>query len=643
MRWLLVPRPTSLDPRRVVPYIRYVGPRALALQLVNGPLYLLLRLMRILRRSIHLPYHAARLLPDRLVNLPAVAAVVSRLPTPRSVRRNVDPRLGVLGLFRRLDERGVRYVVLRWFEDLPSWPPGEDVDILVHDDDLDTIEDLFVTAPRRLPCDVYAVSAVPGADWNDLPYYAAPLGRRILEGRVLHRDVCYVPEPRTHFLSLAYHAVYHKGEASGLPRCGGIDRVAPNGHDYRVVLERLAATVGVQVDEWSLAGVHEMLQRHGWAPPADSLSKLSAHSPWLRTLLPDLLPGGEPPDGELLAFVIREVAVRRGQVDRIMAWLEDRGLDVLAVKELDALERQRVSDQVRGGHWGAGPFPVSGGPPAVVVAAYDYHPTPVPAEKRTTHPQVRNGNVFVKDSIRDELNATTLCTRWTNPIHGSDNEHEAWAYVRAAWPERLTELKREVDHRRRAYRTPYRVIRALGTWRRRGKVEVIDFHGAPAVCKVFKAGRERFFEREIFVTRDLSADCQHVPPLLEAGDNYLVLPLYENVLARATPREQRRVLRGLAREIVGIAEFFFEQGYALIDFHPSNLIVTPTHELKVVDFEFLYRYPRRPPHFGLSYDVVGVPAGFSGDLPRGAGPRGATFDRTWSEWLGATFDELDPS
>lgn len=51
-------------------------------------------------------------------------------------------------------------------------------------------------------------------------------------------------------------------------------------------------------------------------------------------------------------------------------------------------------------------------------------------------------------------------------------------------------------------------------------------------------GRERLLEREVFVTRNLSAESPQGPPLLEAG----------------------------------------EQGCALIDFHPSNLIVTTEHE-----------------------------------------------------------------
>jgi hypothetical protein len=51
-------------------------------------------------------------------------------------RRYLRPGVTLEALFDELNRRGVRYAVLRWFETLPSVGPGEDVDILVADEDL---------------------------------------------------------------------------------------------------------------------------------------------------------------------------------------------------------------------------------------------------------------------------------------------------------------------------------------------------------------------------------------------------------------------------------------------------------------------------------------------------------------------------
>lgn len=89
----------------------------------------------------------------------------------RHVRRFVDPALGRLGLFQKLHERNIRYVVLRWFNELPDWPAGEDVDILIDINDLNRIDDLFVRNDQSIPCDVYASSESKGADMKGLAYY----------------------------------------------------------------------------------------------------------------------------------------------------------------------------------------------------------------------------------------------------------------------------------------------------------------------------------------------------------------------------------------------------------------------------------------------------------------------------------------
>ncbi len=71
--------------------------------------------------------------------------------------------------------------------------------------------------PGIQPVDVYSATGLPGADFRAMPYFPPYLADELLDRAVIHRGLCRVPAPREHFLSLAYHALYHKGGDSGIP------------------------------------------------------------------------------------------------------------------------------------------------------------------------------------------------------------------------------------------------------------------------------------------------------------------------------------------------------------------------------------------------------------------------------------------
>ena len=51
-------------------------------------------------------------------------------------RRHLRHGLPVDEFFDQLNRLGVRYAVLRWFDTLPAVEPGEDIDVLVADEDV---------------------------------------------------------------------------------------------------------------------------------------------------------------------------------------------------------------------------------------------------------------------------------------------------------------------------------------------------------------------------------------------------------------------------------------------------------------------------------------------------------------------------
>ena len=178
-----------------------------------------IQLVEALQSAYALFVRVLRKLNRRVIRFAWLRRAINRLlPCPQMVERYIDPAMGVERFFSVLNDRGVRYTVLRWFEDFPYLTQGNDVDLLVDDDDLPKIRDLFVTLPTGIHCDVYAVSALQGASYRKgVPLYPSHLARQILDTSVRYKDTYRVPDPKHYFLSLAYHAVYHWAEASGLP------------------------------------------------------------------------------------------------------------------------------------------------------------------------------------------------------------------------------------------------------------------------------------------------------------------------------------------------------------------------------------------------------------------------------------------
>ncbi len=82
------------------------------------------------------------------------------------VRRYLRPGLDLDGFFDELERLGIRYAVLRWFDSLPAVEPGEDVDVLVADEDLPRLKPFlrsYLVPPPTQKFDVYSVSGEQAA------------------------------------------------------------------------------------------------------------------------------------------------------------------------------------------------------------------------------------------------------------------------------------------------------------------------------------------------------------------------------------------------------------------------------------------------------------------------------------------------
>jgi hypothetical protein len=246
-----------------------------------------------IQSAYRLGVHMMRKANRRVIRFYWLQRMINRLlPCPQMVHRYIDPALGIEKFFSVLNERGVRYTVLRWFEDLPELAKGDDIDMLVHDDDLPKIKDLFVVLPTHFSCDIYGISPLPGSSYRKgVSYYPSYIAQEILDTSVTYKDIYRVPDPKHYFLSLAYHAIYHKAEASRLAYAMDKPPAAVDGpRSYSEKLLALGDACGFQVSP-NLGSLHELLTEYGWAPRIDVLRVLAKDSRWLTSLLNETLSG----------------------------------------------------------------------------------------------------------------------------------------------------------------------------------------------------------------------------------------------------------------------------------------------------------------------------------------------------------------
>jgi nucleoside diphosphate kinase len=364
----------------------------------------------------------------------------TRVKRPKNCRRNalhfIPHCLGLRGMFQQFDERRVSYAVLRWFERLPEIEPDEDVDMLVADDSLADVLDVLHAEPGIQPCDVYSESGLARSAYCGTPYYPAEVAQRILAGAIRHNDVCMVPNLRDYFHSLAYHAVYHKGPKTNLAR-GDLklsERVKSD-HDFAGILGDMARRMGIDA-EISLKGLHDYLQKSGWGPSPEMLSRLAragSGNRWLQVFVDELSPHVN--DQGLTVFVLRQEAVRRGMTSKIVDMIGEQGFEILATHVLSRDEITYAAARTRGGNWEAGkPYAITGGPPAATVVCYDHAPLTPNRRQRRKFPKRTNARIFAKEKIRDAIIAELPPDETFNALHSSDHAAEAWHLIEVLAP-----------------------------------------------------------------------------------------------------------------------------------------------------------------------------------------------------------------
>jgi hypothetical protein len=550
----------------------------------------------------------------------------NRLRKNRGKRRYIHPKLGVQGFFEALKDRNINYAVLRWFESLPQVADGEDIDILVSDEDIHRLEP-FLTGTKSYgtPCDIYTTSGLPGTSYRGIAYFPEHLARELLDTAVWQNGLVRVPDTQRHLFSMAYHATYHKGYESGIPSATGKSlEAADQDHDYSAALRACEKKAGISLPELTLEGLDHFLQAHNWSPARDALEKLSARNPWIRDRFFTDLAALETHWKGFSVFIVREQGLEH--LDLVRTMLFDAGFDILFETAIEGNGRANAARNLRGGNWNRGPWPMSGGLPAWLFAVDDCFPVAPGKELAEKHQGLVNARLLdTKIRIRDAVNKLKPHGKQSNVIHSADNPHQGLEYFNIVCPDEevLSGIGTELQKIHDSLRDRFPVIQRLSSHGRRAKVELVSYAGIEAVCKTYRPGRERFLEREL-LARSVGKDLPEMTPILESGSNYFLLPRYHDQLNRNKP-----LPLWMLRRTKTIISHFRSQGYELIDFKPKNILMDKTEGMKILDFEFLQSGGTVSSELAGNFCWYAVGSTFEGDLPVGKKGRRTNYHRHW--------------
>lgn len=498
-----------------------------------------------------------------------------------------------------------KYVLLRWFEQYPNLSKTEDYDILISEDDFNFAVKLCDPYPNGgQPIDFYTPNGLNFLNYNGTSYFPSELAKDILNNTELFKNKIKVPNSEYHLLSLAYHIVFHKGYESGIPKnsCGLVN---VGDHNYLKVINNLKEEINCTNALNSLENIYDFLISRNWIPSNEAYNILSRYNKFLNEKHQKKLSKTNNFKGELFVFILREYVAKNNLIEKIKDLIVRRGVFILDYFEFNKEETGFAKNNFRGGNWGKGNFFKSGGDPYAILICFNY-----------SHDLSSNNSTLLKNFIRKEINKNKFFFNQANMIHSADNEFEAIEYIQKISSVIYTKTISSLNKIRKSdYFDRSNLLRIINPNGLRSKVTLIDYKEKVCIKKSFKLNMTRFLEREIYASENLSKSLSSIPKLIDKGNDYIITEYFENILENLSENKKKQVLKNYTSLILDNLYKLWELGYAHIDLNPSNIIITSKNELKICDFEFLYKYKNKV-NFLNSFDIKGVPSYFDSDLPK---------------------------
>lgn len=274
----------------------------------------------------------------------------------------------------------------------------------------------------------------------------------------------------------------------------------------------------------------------------------------------------------------------------------------------------------------------------VVIGAYDLALTPPDFTQRQLYPGIDNARLLLfAYHCQRAIRALLPGRKAGDLLCSTANAKAARQCLEKLWPEALAGLDKRIADGQREVSSRHAVRRELTRTGIYAKVYLIDYHGTPAVEKIYRPRYRDRLEREKVAYGQLAGTVEAIPKALSIDGNSLILPFIGQA-AHYDPTGWKLVPISKCRQIIAALRQLYDAGYAVIDAHAGNCIFDADGKLWMIDFEFLHRYAERPGSFWQSFDIAGIPANFAGATPPGAPPY---LKQPWVESFGVPPPALD--
>lgn len=456
---------------------------------------------------------------------------------------------------------------------------GEDIDILISDQDLPAILEITNTyETASTPIDIYTPSGTNDTGWRGSRYFPEQLSIDLLSSSIFTQDLFRVPNDEFHFLSMAYHVVFHKGDKSGLPITEGIPNAFVADHDYAATLGKLFERVHGTKRSITLENLFEYLREGTYFPSADMMEIVVRHNTWVRGKWLAMVADVDFPWSQISVFIIREAG--QSWVRRSKSILNERGFNILWEGSID--ESNSIAGFIRGGNWGQGPYPRSGGRPVYFFVALDVAPNHSTESLSVAFPTLSNSReYYCKLEIRESFNQAQQKKKRCNIVHSSDNGLVAKEYADLLMADAhvavIENLSRLFMDRFMEDMNSEEALLSIG---RRSIVTLAERNGTKFVRKTFRPGKERFLRNEIWA-RSTLCGLPGVLPIEQVGSNWLLFPYADGQglpNQSLTPPDIKKI-----RYFLSAAK---KRGVYCTDFKPSNVLRTADGKIFFSDFEY---------------------------------------------------------
>jgi len=164
--------------------------------------------------------------------------------------------------------------------------------------------------------------------------------------------------------------------------------------------------------------------------------------------------------------------------------------------------------------------------------------------------------------------------------------------------------------------------------------------GELVVHKRFQRGCEANFQREVAALRSLKQIDLYdvIPPVLEVGNDFFIIPYYADVLCKNTLLYRcgfRLMPLRVVRRVFNALGHFYAHGYEILEMYPHHVLADATGKVALIDLEYAYpgaADPRVP--YEHSQTIHGALPDFPDDVPRSVMYYPGRYEWYWGLYTG---------